>query len=450
MKILCLDPARNWHGIATGGGLIENLGLGYIAGVARDCSHEVQMIQPPLNDVSDAEILELAIKSDVVAMSCMAYNADDAIRLAQNIRRWSPKTRLVAGGPGPSGMPEWFTSTFDAVIAGEGEHEFRLWLWSEGRIFGQITKAGRNMQWDGRPFPLRDLEVLKKSRMCGAWPISNKEQVVAGIQYGRGCPYSCWFCSSQTVWQRKVCWRDPGSVTDELEEIHERFGVNSVDFMDCTFNANHGKIIALCEEMIQRRINQKICSFVTLNPAQTRDAPEMYVAMVEAGFLKGGFGLEDPTSAARQRLEKHSSDIEACHRTFQAASEAGLMVRCYLIIGAPGQGDTNVEAMKEMLSTWPIDEIRISIFCPFPGTRAWFDLQDQIIERDLRKYDANWPIIRSHWSPEELLAIRKELATHFYQSSNYRTRRDERIARDPRFKAGYAEFESFLNKAGYL
>lgn len=50
----------------------------------------------------------------------------------------------------------------------------------------------------------------------------------ATIVTTRGCPFSCTFCSSWTVHGRKMRVRSAANVVQELEILHERYGVNLV------------------------------------------------------------------------------------------------------------------------------------------------------------------------------------------------------------------------------
>jgi magnesium-protoporphyrin IX monomethyl ester (oxidative) cyclase len=445
---LCYDPG-SWEGIKSGGGgLVENSGLGCIAAVAQEAGHDVQMWQVPLNNITEDRVLERATECDVVAVSCMAYNADRAIRFAQQVRELRPEIRLITGGAGPSGMPEYFLPHFNAVVVGEGEQAFRFWL--EGKVQDGIIKSPRNMRWDGQPFAIHNPEVMKNSRMCGAWPIPVADQILVSAEYGRGCPNNCWFCSTVNIMQRKVCWRSAESVAEELEQLIQLYGVNSVDFTDPTFGASRRKVLQLCEEFKCRGLDRKLSWFVTTDLKPRSGTAEMFAAMRETGCIKVGFGLEDPSAEARQSLDKGNVDIDDCREVMQQASDADLLVRTYLMLGTPDQDEASIENIKKVLQTWPIDELRVAIFCPFPGTRAWTDLQEQITVRDLAKYDTNCPVIASHWSDEDLVALRQDLLRMFYGSANYQYRRDARISSDPRYQNAYSEFETLMRRGGYI
>lgn len=447
MKILFLDPARNCEGCSSGGSIQGNIGLEYVAGVAAANGYEVELLEPPLNEITYDEILNKIKNFDVVAMSCMTWNAKMAIDLAQKIKQIQPSIKLVVGGIGPTGLPEYFTPYFDAVFVGEGDQVFIEWL--KGDRKEKIIYAERDLKWSGNITPLRHNEIIQNSRMRGIWPIPYKEQRVTNIIYGKGCFNNCSFCCSPLIWKQKIVWREPSVVVKELLFLAE-LGINSVDFLDPTFNASTEKTIELCKHLIDANIAAKIKWTAMIDPSKP-NAKDIIPLMAKAGCIKIGLGIEDPTSAMRKKFLKSSNNIEMCSQTAELASANGMIVRAYLIIGAPEQTRANIKAIENVLLTWPIDEPRISIFCPFPGTKTWFEYQDKIIERDFSKWDTNHQVIKCNFSNAELLEIRTNLLKLFYGSENYKNRRANKIKMDSSFAIGYSQFEeSFLKPKGYI
>ncbi|MDO9399121.1 MAG: radical SAM protein [bacterium] len=446
MKVLLLDLGKGNEGAASGGGLQGNLGLEYIASFIKMNGYKVVVLEPPLNIISCDEILKIAGDFDAVGMSCMTWNADTTNAFAAKIRQKNPTIRLVVGGNGPTGIPEFFTNFFDTVICGEGEIPFLDWL--EKKDLRKIIPATRNLSWNGNIFPLRNKEVIDASCMRGIWPIPYSEQKVANLLYGRGCYNACTFCSSPLTWLRKIVWRKPKSVVNEILELHEKYGINSIDLVDPTFNANPTKVLDLCEAFIKNGIQNKIKWTAMVSPS-VHGAQEIFPAMREAGCIKVGIGIEDPTPSERKNLRK-GGNANSCRQMVELASTNDLLIRAYLIIGDDCQGEANVANIREALSSWPIDEIRISIFTPFPGTTAWL-IQDKIKEKDFSKFNTNNPIIKSAWNNEQLVEIRRELTYDFYNSENYKKRRLIKIEKDCSYDIAYEQFEEkFLKPKGYI
>ena len=53
---------------------------------------------------------------------------------------------------------------------------------------------------------------------------------VAPVLTTRGCPFSCSFCASPGIWGRKIRFRGPESVVDEIEYLVGEFSVRVIHF----------------------------------------------------------------------------------------------------------------------------------------------------------------------------------------------------------------------------
>jgi len=437
MKILFLDPATNVS-TDTGGAMQGNIGLEYIAAVSQEAGHDVKILQPSLNEISYAEIIKAVRDFDVVAISCMTWNAEQAVNLAQKIKALYPSMKLAVGGIGPTGMPEYFSPYFDVVVVGEGEKVFLDWL--SGKRKERIIYAERDLKWNGKIRQLRDQEVIRNSQMRDIWPVPHADYLASNIIHGKGCYNNCYFCCSPLIWKQKITWRDPSEVANELISLADQ-GVNSIDFLDSTFNADTQRVTALCKSLIRSGVHKRVKWAALMDPSQ-KNAQELMPLMKEAGCIKVAFGIEDPTSRMRKIFTKSSADVDLCYQTCESAEKLNLIIRAFFIVGDPKQDSNNTRAMKEALLSWPINEVRISIFVPFPGTGAWKKYKDRIIEPDFSKWNTTHPIISSpHFNSEEIAKLRRDLTQLFYQSENYRRSKAKKIAADPAFQIAYEQFE---------
>jgi radical SAM superfamily enzyme YgiQ (UPF0313 family) len=56
-----------------------------------------------------------------------------------------------------------------------------------------------------------------------------------GIQTKRGCPFRCMFCSYPFIEGKKLRYRRPETVVDEIEALKENYGVHKIWFTDSQF-----------------------------------------------------------------------------------------------------------------------------------------------------------------------------------------------------------------------
>ena len=71
----------------------------------------------------------------------------------------------------------------------------------------------------------------------------------------RGCPFDCNFCATPINWGRHVRMRSPENVVREIELLKERYGIRVIFFYDDTFNASPKRVEAICDLMIERKLD---------------------------------------------------------------------------------------------------------------------------------------------------------------------------------------------------
>jgi radical SAM superfamily enzyme YgiQ (UPF0313 family) len=93
MKILLINPK-----CTTGKAKWLPLGLGYIAAVLVKEGFFVKIMDGEISDLQD-------FMPDVVGISAMTPQIDEAWRIAEEIKKFLPQTTIVLGGVHPSIMP---------------------------------------------------------------------------------------------------------------------------------------------------------------------------------------------------------------------------------------------------------------------------------------------------------------------------------------------------------
>ena len=122
MRLLLVRPPRR---DASDAGLsVPPLGLAYIAAVARDGGHDVEIIDAYALDMSWAEFQDQirSRRPDVLGLSAMTPVADVAARAVNLARPYAG--RIILGGPHPTAVGEQVFSEMpglDATVEGEGE-----------------------------------------------------------------------------------------------------------------------------------------------------------------------------------------------------------------------------------------------------------------------------------------------------------------------------------------
>ena len=84
---------------------------------------------------------------------------------------------------------------------------------------------------DSLPFPAWDLFPMEHYGLFKFAQVASPATLICG---SRGCPYRCTFCSLHVMGPRRRK-RSVPNIVDEIEWLHERFGMKQVAFVDPIF-----------------------------------------------------------------------------------------------------------------------------------------------------------------------------------------------------------------------
>jgi anaerobic magnesium-protoporphyrin IX monomethyl ester cyclase len=447
---------------------IEPLAIEYIGAIAKAEGYDVKIIQQQYK--SDDEILQEIIdfSPQLVGFSVMTYNYFASLSLAKKIKQYNPGILTVFGGYHPSFFPEIVKeNAIDFVIIGEGEETFKELLrvlnnpeqgyetirgiaYFDGKLHINQPRE-RIKDLDSLPNPLRDFNILKECRISGLnYPPLSKQNSVAQILYSRGCPHNCIFCCSPFLYGKRVYFRSPEKVVDEMQEINEKYGTNYFYFADLSFNLNRKKVIALCQEIKKRKLDVNWFCMCRVNNIDE----ELLKNMKYAGCSRIGFGIDALLETTLAKVKPGQSiTMRKSYKALELANAMGIIVRTFIIIGYPWETKEDLENAKEILKTLPIDELRIGLLTPLPGSVIYeeFKKQNLILTDDFSKYTTEEYIIKNpDFSPEAMTEFREKIFREFYQSKEYEKRKNEKIKKFPYLKQSYDEFFEFLNEKGII
>jgi len=442
---------------------VEPLGIEYIGAIAREEGWEVKIIQQ--RDKSDEEILRMIIdfSPEIVGFSVLTYNYPASVSLAKKIKKQISKTLIVFGGYHPSACPEIVKEdAIDFVIIGEGEESFREFInnfdslssnlnnieglaYYDGSLY--INKPRQRIEnLDSLPLPLREFNILKDCKIQGLnFPPPSKQKFVAQILYSRGCPYNCTFCCSPFLFGRKVYFRHPENVVNEMQELIENFGTNYFYFADLTFNVNKQKVITLCREIKKRKLD---INWFCMCRVDNIDE-ELLKNMKEAGCSRIGFGIDSLLEKTLRKIKPlQNISLDLIRNTLEICDSIGIITRAFIIIGYPWENREDISEAEEILRRLPIDELRIGLLTPLPGSIIYneFKKKGLIITNDLFRYTTDEYIIKNTYlSSKEILEIRQNIFRRFYSSENYHRRIAQKIKKFSYFIDSYQEFFDFLS-----
>ena len=382
---------------------LEPLGLELAAQAARQAGHQVQLIDLQAETHADYFNIIDRWKPDVVAFSCnYLANVPEIVDLAKLTKEKLPQSFILVGGHSASFVaPEFLEhgeGSIDCVLKGEGEAAIPQLLLAVAHDRKAVTSVPGVVTLDGegpRPHFVDSLDNLQPARDL----LRHRHKYYLGvldpcasIEFTRGCPWDCSFCSAWTFYGRSYRAASPDKVVEELERIKEP-GVFIVD--DVAFiQSKHGMDIG---EAIARKGIKKQYYLETRGDVLLRNK-EVFTFWKKLGLRYMFIGVE---AIDEEGLKQHRKRI-TLGKNFEAldyARSLGIRVAINLI------ADPDWDAKRfELIREWCLEIpeiVTISVSTPYPGTETWHTESRKVQTRDYRLYDIQHAVLPTRLSLSE-------------------------------------------------
>ncbi|MFC7880422.1 hopanoid C-3 methylase HpnR [Streptomyces sp. NPDC057376] len=372
---------------------LEPLGLERVAGAAREAGHEVRVV--------DRQVLsERVLRDEVRAFRPEALgfslnylaNIPEAIELAVKVKREVPGCFVFFGGHSVSFVAEdvleQAAGAVDAVVRGEGEPAIAPLLEAvrDGGVDGVpgiITAAGRGpaplmMHGIDSPLPARDLMRNRRRYFIG------ELDPCASIEFTRGCPWDCSFCSAWTFYGRSYRKASPEAAAEDLARVREPnvFIVDDVAFI----RPEHGNAIA---DEIERRGIRKQYYLETRSDVLLRH-PEVFERWARLGLRYMFLGMEAIDAEGLDLFRKRISPDDN-FRALEAARRMGIQVAINLIVD-PAWDEERFRVVREFALSVP-EIVHFTVMTPYPGTEIWHTESRRLTTRDYRLFDIQHAVV---------------------------------------------------------
>lgn len=322
-------------------------------------------------------------KPDAVGISAKTQNFTSACNAAKIVKRVDSNITVIMGGPHPSiaGPRILECPDIDICARGEGEKtivelldaikEGKTLFGINGIVYREAGKARENppreliRDLDSLCFPNEYAQAVLKD--YALYPKTAFKNIFAL----RGCPYNCLFCGSRQIWGRKVRFRSPENVTEEINRIMKT-GVSSVHFDDDSFG-------------VDKKYIRELCDRLRLHCPGLRWSCELHVKIVDedtiarmkdAGCYSISVGVESGNNEILKTIRKGIT-IEEALRACEMITKQGIRVSAFYMIGSPHETEETLRDTYLAIKKTSCTEVIFSIFTPYPHTES-FELCRQL------------------------------------------------------------------------
>ncbi|MDZ7618776.1 MAG: radical SAM protein, partial [Patescibacteria group bacterium] len=404
MKALLVSSPK--LGTVTRTDIAPPLNLLYVAAVFRRHGVECSLFDMNLVSISSsteaedqrlaalrAEVLEC--QPDIVGISCLTTAHFPFMRRAASlVRHAAPHAKILLGGVHGTLFAADILANcpdFDYIILGEGEEQVGALAERFAANNASDPSQIQSLAWRGRdgktcisqrtgyitdldtiPMPAWDLiDFTRYYRNHAHWhnPKGHDIRISIPILATRSCPYDCNFCCAHMTMGRGFRKRSPGNVADEIEYHVRHFGHRYFGFADDNLTLDKRHAIAVCEEIVRRRLDIQFESFNGYNLASL-DA-EVVAALAAAGCVYAILPVEHGCERMRNDvIGKHLPD----RKVFEVMAlyrEHHIQTRAMFIMGFPEDTPESLDRTRRMIEELAPDMVDVFTLIPFPGTKVF-------------------------------------------------------------------------------
>ncbi|MBN1608859.1 MAG: radical SAM protein [Polyangiaceae bacterium] len=362
--------------------LVAPIGVDYVAGAAEAAGIDVDVLDLALQQDAGAALNAYFATRSPRLVGVTFRNVDDSFwpsarsflglleGVVQQTRSCSDAP-IVLGGVGLSIFPERIAARVgaDYAVRGDGEPAIvELWEALHGardlsEVAGLVWQNEHGWHANGPSWPAS--LALPTARDA----IQNAEYFRRGgqgnVETKRGCARRCVYCADPLAKGNRARMRPPADVASEIEALLEQ-GIDVLHLCDGEFNVPRAHALAVCEEIVRRRIAGRLAwyAYLTIRPFDE----ELASTMRRAGCVGINFTGDTASELMLRsyRLAHHREHIEQAVRLCR---EHGITCMVDLLLGGPGETPESVADTLEFFKLLAPDAVGAALGMRlYPGT----------------------------------------------------------------------------------
>mgnify|MGYP001562067810 CR=1 FL=1 len=366
-----------------------------------DCS-----VEPKYRDILERE----AKDTDFLGIYSMSVHVRYILPELERLKKINPRMKIIWGGPHALLFPQQTAkSNFADIVARcEGE-ELMLEIlrgYESGRLDlhningicfkedGEVISTPDRGFIDMNTLPFLDWSLIKKEVM------DEIKNTIIRVQASRGCPYLCTFCINVLTKNKKMRYRDPQHVLDEIEYIYKEFNIKRVGFRDEIFLSNRRQTRAVAQGLLDRDIR-----ITWLANPRVEYLRESYVdddflkLLSDSGCNKLQAGAESGSQRVLDLLRKEIT-VDDVLNFVRRTKKFNIIPVVAFMTGLPTETEKEqretLRLIREIRRIQPKSFINgPANFRPYPGGELW--------DMCIKKYGLKMPDSLEEWARAEIL-----------------------------------------------
>ena len=280
-------------------------------------------------------------------------NTLEVIRLCRE--RGKP---VAVGGPDATSSPEVYAEA-DIRVLGEAELVIDDFInaWNAGQRHGVFEAEKFQADVTRTPIPRFDLLDFKK-------------YLYIGVQYSRGCPFTCEFCDIIELYGRVPRTKTNSQMLAEIEALYKLGYRGHVDFVDDNFIGNKKAIKQFLPTLAEwQRDHRYPFEFSTEASINIADDDRLLQMMRDANFIMVFVGIESPDTETLISTQKKQNTRRNLAASVHKIYDAGIFVNAGFILGFDSEKGGVAEDMVGCIEDTSIPVCMVGLLYALPNTQ---------------------------------------------------------------------------------
>lgn len=378
---------------------IVPLGLLSIAAVLRKEGHDVTLLDSnlpggmavPFDHLADAIV---SAEPDIVGFSIAAGVLANSISIASKLKSRRPGCRVLFGGPHTLYTDVdilTLSDSVDAVVRGEGEVticEYTRAIQANcdfSGIAGLTYRDHSGIRRNPQRELIADLDILPMPDY-DLYPIKELVKDFVPVEIGRGCPFTCCYCSTSQFWGRCHRTKSIPRIIDEVQHLRDKYGVERFYFRHDQIFKRKSWMVEFCTALKEKDLRivwQCSARIDTIDQ-------ELISVMAKSGCVAIEFGLESGSRNIQGLIGKKNDEKDILNKIL-TLSRASISPVLFFMTGFPDESRDDVNATLSLIlraaALLPRGGfIQLRALIPFAGTKIVDTNTDRLI-RNGEKFD---------------------------------------------------------------
>ena len=312
----------------------------------------VRLVNRNTEDVTEADFAW----ADMVMTGGMINQQLDTLRVIDLAQKHGKP--VIVGGPDATSSPAIYKAA-DFRVLGEVEGIIAQFVaaWAAGERSGTFVAEKFTIDVTKTPPPRFDL-------------LKTEHYMYVGVQYSRGCPFTCEFCDIIELYGRVPRTKTPEQMLAELQALYDLGYRGHVDFVDDNLIGNRKSLRIFLPELIAwQEAHSYPFEFSTEASLNLADDHDLLELMRKANFFAVFVGIESPDPDTLVHTKKKQNTRRNIAESVHKLYAAGMFVTAGFIVGFDTERLSIADAMADLIEDAAIPVAMVGLLYALPNTQ---------------------------------------------------------------------------------